>query len=170
MAAEKGWIKLYRDILGHWVYEDPLALKVWVTLLCMANHESRKILLNNETLDIRRGQLWTSIRKLSIVTGMTRKTVEIKLKLLQSDGMIFVDAKRGLGTLISVRNYGDYQDFSHGDGDTQGYTQGDTQGDKVETPRGTHSTHKQELNNYKHYEALKNNGLAPDDPDYFEEV
>lgn len=170
MAIDKGWIKLYRDILGHWVYEDPLLLKIWVTLLCLANHENRKIPLNNETVDIKRGQLWTSIRKLSIVTGMTRKTVEIKLKLLQSDGMIFVDTKRGLGTLISVRNYGDYQGFSDNDGDTKGDTQGDTQGDKVETHRGTRSTHKQELKHYKHYEALKNNGLAPDDPDYFEEV
>lgn len=172
MSSRKGWIKLYRDITEHWVYHDPLLLKMWITILCTANHEPRKILINNNTVEINRGQFWTSIRKLALRTEMTRKTVEAKLDLLQSDGMIYVDSRPGVGTLITVCNYGLYQGFFDDFGDTQGDTSGDTQGDKVETLRGTRSTHKQEVNNDKALlkNGKKNNGLPPDDPDYFEEV
>ena len=169
--ASKGWIKLYRDITEHWVYTDPLLLKMWVTLLCSANHEPRKIVVNNKMMDIRRGQFWTSIRKLALKTGMTRKTVEAKLDLLQDDRMIFVDSLVGVGTLITVCNYERFQGIFDSSGDTDGDTLGDTQGATVETQRGTRNTHKQE---YKNDKALlkngKNNGLPPDDPDYFEEV
>lgn len=171
MPSSKGWIKLYRDITEHWVYADPLLLKMWITIICTANHELRKIVVNNEMMDIKRGQFWTSIRKLALKTGMTRKTVEAKLTLLMNDGMIFVDSRVGVGTLITVRNYERFQGFFDASGDTAGDTHGDTQGDNVETLRGTLNTHKQE---YKNDKALlkngKNNGLPPDDPDFFEEV
>lgn len=171
MTAKKGWIKLHRDITEHWVYQDPLLLQMWITLLCYANYEPRDIPVNNQMLHLRRGQFWTSIRKLALITGMTRKTVEAKLNLLQSDGMIYVDSRQGVGTLVTVRNYAVYQGFSEGVGDTEGDTAGDTEGDKVETLRGTPNTHNEEIN---HYKALgkkeKKFGLAPGDPDYFEEV
>lgn len=173
MSSKKGWIKLYRDITEHWVFRDPLLLKMWVTILCSANHEPRKILINNQMIEIHRGQFWTSIRKLALKTEMTRKTVEKKLNLLQSDGMIYVDSQTGAGTLITICNYGLYQGFFDGVGDTAGYTAGDTQGDKVETLRGTLSTHKQEYKNDKELiknEKKKDGPLLGDYSGDFEEV
>lgn len=152
MSSKKGWIKLHRDIVEHWVYQDPLLLQMWITLLCFANYEPKDIVINNQKVHLNRGQFWTSIRKLAIITGMTRKTVEAKLNLLQSDGMIYVDSWQGVGTLVTVRNYGLYQGFSEGVGDTQGDTAGDTQGDTEETLRGTPNTHNLED---KHYKALQ---------------
>lgn len=175
MSSKKGWIKLYRDITEHWVYQDPLLLKVWITVLCLANHDDHRILINNNMTTIHRGQFWTSIRKLSSYMNMDKDTVKKKLDLLQSDGMIYLDSQKGRGTLLTVLNYSVYQNFSgtpaDNFSDTGWDTSRDTDWDKVQTQSGTQSRHKQE---YKNDKALlkngKNNGLPPDHPDYFEEV
>lgn len=171
MSSEKGWIKLHRDILGHWVYEDPLLLKLWITLLCKANHEEKKITINKDTLVIHRGQFWTSIRKISVLTDMTQKTTSKKLSQLQNDGMIFLEIREGVGTLITINNYGQYQDFSAGSGSTQDRTNDRTNDRTGGAHRTALSTNKQEDKNDKAlFKNVKNNGLPPDDPDYFEEV
>ena len=107
--------------------------------------------------------------------NMSKDTVSKKLKLLQSDGMIYVDSRKGIGTLITVRNYGLYQDFLSGStdtlSDTSWDTKSDTVSDKVQTYTRTWSSHKQEYKNYKNDKEVKNNnGLPPDHPDYFEEI
>lgn len=177
MPTEKGWVKLHRNIMDHWVYQDPLLLKIWITFLCMANHEDKKILLDGELIVIHRGQFWTSIRKLSMRTGLNHKTVERKVKLLAEDGMIFVDARQGRGTLITISKYADYQGFSEDVWDTRGYTAGDTKGYTTGTLRGTLMGHKQELKNdkalLKNEEEIGASPSGPADGDYsdgFEEV
>lgn len=173
MSSNKGWIKLQRDIVEHWVFKDPLLLKIWIMILCTANHEDKKILINNELQIIHRGQFWTSIRRLAREAGVTPKTVTVKLELLQNDGMIYVDSRQGVGTLLTVCNYGLYQAFSAPLVNTSGYTSDDTSGHKVETHLGTQTTYKQEVKNNKALiknEKKKDNGLPPEDPDYFEEV
>lgn len=176
MSSKKGWIKLYRDITEHWVFRDPLLLKIWIDILFMANHESKKIPLNNQLIEIHRGQFWTSVRKLSARWNIDTKTTAKKLKLLQSDGMIYVDSRKGYGTLVTVQNYGVYQDFSEGDSHTYSHTNSHKVSHKDSHKVGFESPseipYKQE---YKNDKALikngkKNNGLPPDDPDYFEEV
>ena len=171
----KGWIKLHRDIIEHWVFEDPLLLKTWILLIAKANHEDKKIMINGKHLTVHRGQFWTSIRKLSGALNMGINTVHRKLDALQNDGMIFMDTYKGIGTLITVRNYATYQDFqtnkNEDSGYTNGYTNGYAGGDKSGTPPDTLMDHKQELKNYiSTNKALKNNGLPPDHPDYFEEI
>lgn len=172
MASRKGWVKIYRDIIDHWVYRDPLTLKIWITLIVRANHEPTKIQIKNQLIDVQRGQFWTSLRRLAMVTDMTPKTVKKRLTVLQSDGMIYVDSSKGLGTLITVRNYGDYQSISEDNGNTVDYTVDYTTDHRVETQRDTRRTHKQEVKNDKNDTRMKrkNNGLPPDHPDYFEEV
>lgn len=172
-----GWIKLHRDILDHWVLSDPVMLKVWIFLLLKVNHEERKISVNGKPMVIAEGQMWTSIRKLSVNLDLGINTVKRKLAILQSDGMIYVDSRKGIGTLLTVRNYGLYQGFrapkKTTGGYTDGYTDGYNPGTLTDTPTDTQVDYKQEYKNYKNYKndkELKNNGLPPDHPDYFEEV
>ena len=170
MGTDKGWIKLYRNILEHWVYDDPLLLKIWLTAVLLANHDDRKIMINGKTVTIHRGQFWTSIRKFSMRVNMGVNTVHRKLDILQKDDMLFVDSRKGIGTLITVRNYALYQDFQDPKKHTNGYTNGYTDGYNYGTQSDTQVDHKQELKNYKNDKELKNNGLPPDHPDYFEEI
>ena len=176
MAANKGWIKLYRDITEHWIFRDPLLLKIWIDILIMANHEPSKVPVKNQLIEIHQGQFWTSIRKLADRWEIDKTTVARKLKLLQSDSMIYVDSQAGHGTLITVRNYGIYQGFSSGmsdrESDNESDRESDNTSDNTQTENRTENRHKQEVKNIRmtKNEKKKTNGLPPDHPDYFEEV
>lgn len=165
----KGWIKLHRDILNHWVISDPILLKVWIFLLLRVNHEERTILVNGKTIVISQGQAWTSIRKLSVALDMGINTVKRKLAILQKNEMIFVDSQKGVGTLITVRNYALYQGFEPAKKTDSGYTGGYTDGYKCGTHADTQVDHKQEYkNDIRMNKEIKNIGAAPSD--VFEEV
>ena len=167
MSSKKGWVKIYRDLREHWVFSDPVLLRMWIDILLTANHEPNKATVKNQIIDIKRGQFWTSYRKMALRWGMDVKTVKKSLGLLQNDGMITVDARRGYGTLITVENYKVYQDFSEESSHRESHRESHRQG--FENP--TENPYKQETNNDKEcIKNGKNTGLAPGDPDYFEEV
>jgi hypothetical protein len=60
-----GWIKLYRDIQNHWIWDDPQRLKWWIDLLLLANHKEGKTLINGELTTIQTGAHLTSEIKLA---------------------------------------------------------------------------------------------------------
>lgn len=172
MDNKRGWIKLYRDIQDHWVYQDPAVFRMWVDILMMANHEPRKVELKTkkQLITVGRGQFWTSYRSLSRRWGMSDKTIKKWLTLLQGDGMIYIDSKPNSGTLVTVRNYAVYQDFSEDDDDNvydKGY---DNVYDKVSTKVTTKVPIEQELKNISTTKNGKKIYGRPGDPDYAEEV
>lgn len=174
MSSKNGWVKIYRDITKHWVFDDPLLFKIWLDIVLSANHEPKKFSIKNDLIEVQRGQFWTSIRKLAVRWGIDKDTVSKKLNLLQSDGMIFVDSQPRKGTMITVRNYGVYQDFSDDDTDSLSDKDSDKDSDKKsykeQTKNRTKNRHEQEYkNDIRMNKKEKNSGLTPDDPDYFEE-
>lgn len=108
---EGGWIKLYRSIRKHWIWEDPQKLKWWLDILLQANHQEKKILLGNELAIIEKGSFHTSIVKLSERWKVDRKTVKKFLNLLQEDNMISLKTSKK-GTTLKISNYNDYQAIS----------------------------------------------------------
>lgn len=130
MDKNKGWIKLYRSIEDHWLwqYEKFNYQSAWVDLLMMVNHEPRKIHIADKIITLQPGQKWTSIRKLAERWKWKDEKVSKFLKLLESDGMIHKESNR-LGTLLTVVNYGDFQGRADTSGDTLGDTSGGTDGD-----------------------------------------
>jgi len=108
--AGYGYIKVYRDMRGHWIWDNSLYFKWWVDLLFSANYIDKKILVNGELITIHRGAFLTSEVKLSEKWNTTRKTVRKFLALLQSDGMIVAAKSRQSGTIITICNYKKYQD------------------------------------------------------------
>ncbi len=171
MAQNMGWIKLHRSIRKHWIFQDPVLLRIWLDLLLSANHEPGKIIVKNQLIEIGRGQFWTSVRKLAVRWDLNKETVQTKLRLLQSDGMIYVDSRQGYGTLLTIRNYSVYQGFDGDNPDSDPDNDPDSNPYNTRTEIRTEIRHKQEINNAE--ECLKNGknmGLAPGDPDYFEEV
>lgn len=104
-----GWIKLYRDIQDHWIWQNPQKLKWWLDIILLANYQDNKFLLGNDLMLVERGQFHTSEIKLSERWGVDRKTVRKFLDLLQNDGMISVEKSRQIGTTIKVSNYNGYQ-------------------------------------------------------------
>ena len=65
----KGWICLHRKILESDVWmddEEPFDKRsAWVDLLLMANHKENSMIFDGHKLVVERGQIVTSVRKLS---------------------------------------------------------------------------------------------------------
>lgn len=106
----QGWIKLHRQIRDHWLYkEKPYSkFQAWIDLLLSANHETKKVVLGNELIEVERGSFITSKRKLIDKWGWSNTKVDNFMNILLSDGMIEYksDTKK---TLVSIVNYEDYQ-------------------------------------------------------------
>lgn len=127
----EGWLKLYRSIQNHWLWEDkPFSRgQAFIDLLLMANHKDNKILFNGELIEVKRGSRITSLRQLSEAWGWSTKKTKKFLELLEKDNMITVksDNKK---TLVTIENYGVYQEV----GNTE-ETQEKHQGNSEETQR-----------------------------------
>lgn len=104
-----GWVKLYRSIQDHWIWDNPVYLKWWLDLILMANHKPNKVLVNGEIETIDIGERLTSEVKLSERWEVDRKTVRKFLSLLEKEGMISVKKSRQKGTTYKVSKYKDYQ-------------------------------------------------------------
>lgn len=120
----EGWIKLHREIVDHWIWQDPFKLRAWLDLIMLANHKPKKILINGQLVTIDVGQHWTSYEHLATRWGCSKNRVVRFLKLLKDDEMITYKSTPN-GTLINVVNYRVYQGFSE-DSDTLMDTPTDT--------------------------------------------
>jgi len=105
-----GYIKLYRDIQTHWLWEDKPFSKgqAWIDLLLTANHEEAQTIIGNEIITIERGCLITSEVKLAERWGWSRTKVRDFLSMLIREQMI--DKKSdNKKTWIKVLNYDIWQ-------------------------------------------------------------
>lgn len=105
-----GWISLHRKIQEHWLYPNGTFSKyeAWLDLLLQVNHEAKKVMFDDELIEVERGQRITSIRKLSDRWKWSRTKVVNFLNLLENEKMITLkkDSKK---TVITVENYDFYQ-------------------------------------------------------------
>lgn len=109
-----GYIKLFRQFQSHWIWKlkEPFDKRsAWLDLLMTANHKNTKILFEGSLIEIERGQLLTSKRKLSEKWMWNRRTVDKYLALLEQDGMVTTKCTTKC-TIITIVNYGNYQRFS----------------------------------------------------------
>ena len=154
----EGWIKLYRSIRKHWLWEDAEKLKWWIDILLQANHKSRKILIGNDLINIERGSFHTSILKLSERWQVDRKTVKKFLDLLAKDNMLTIETSKK-GTTLKVSNYEDYQAISECENPNKVDNSMDNDmGNGMDNSvpiKSQQSGHKQELKNYKNDNNVK---------------
>jgi hypothetical protein len=108
----EGYIKLYRQITEHWLWQrKPFSPgQAWLDIILMANHEENKFPLGNEIIEIERGEWVTSEIKLMNRWGWSKAKVRAFLNLLQNDSMIDkkTDSKK---TILKVLNYSVWQDI-----------------------------------------------------------
>lgn len=145
--ADKGWIKLHRSLQDCWIWtiEEPFDKRsAWVDLLMLANHKDVKLMFNGELTNIERGQILTSIRKLSNRWKWSTNKVYRFLNQLENDFMVERKSDNSR-TLLSIVKYGVYQYV----GNTDEYTDGYTIETPTDTPSDTPSEYKQEYKNIK---------------------
>lgn len=108
--ASRGWIKLYRSIRDHYLWDEkPFSrLQAWLDLLLTASHEDSKFLLGGSLIETKAGDIVTSEQKLMERWGWSKTKTRKFLSLLESDHMIEKKADRKK-TTISIVNWGKFQ-------------------------------------------------------------
>ena len=104
-----GWIKVHRALIDHWCATEPEALAVWVRLLCEANFESKKSMINGCLIEVERGQLVFGLDAFSKKSGVSVAKLRRIISMLESDGMISRQ-KTSKYSLISIACYDKYQE------------------------------------------------------------
>ena len=157
-----GWIKLYRQLQDCWIWLDKEQFdkrSAWVDLLLTANHSDKKILFNGELITVKRGQILTSVRKLSAKWKWSVNKIYRFLKLLESDEMLQKESDKDR-TLLTIVNYSIFQCFEYTNENSNGNTNGNsdkyTSETPTETPTNTPTEHKQECKEYKNDKNVKN--------------
>lgn len=124
----RGYVKIYRCIEDDPLWTDnrePFCKRAaWIDLILQANHKDSSFIMGMQKISVRRGQKWTSSIKLAERWGWSRKKVMAYLRLLESDGKVWIETTKK-GQLITIVNYDVYQGFLKGRG-TTGDTTDDT--------------------------------------------
>ena len=145
---DKGWIKLYRQIQDNIIWNDSEPFdrrSAWIDLILMANTQNKDIMYRGQTIKIKRGQVYTSIRKLSSRWHWSRDKVNRFIKMLIFTHMVERDNRTHNATLLTIVKYGDFQNRQDTNKSTNKSTDKDT--DK--------STDKSLLKNIKNNKRIK---------------
>ena len=78
----EGFITVHRQMMKHWIWDEPEALKFWMALLLEANWEEKKTMFNGSLLTVGRGQLVLGLIKYSRKLGISEKLIRWYLNLL----------------------------------------------------------------------------------------
>ena len=160
MADEKdlGWVRIHRKIQDCWIWnvDTPFDERsAWIDLFMQANHKDIKMLFGGELITVKRGERITSIRTLANRWKWSRDKVSRFLKLLESDNMITRDSDNHR-TLLTMVNYGLYQDWSDTERTQNGQEQGHTPDTDKATPKPQARPHPGTNNNDNNYNNDKN--------------
>lgn len=98
------WVKLYDSLLEWRWHERPEIVSMFVHLLILANSRDR----DYEGTQVKRGQLITSLRDLSDLTGISIQSTRTSLAHLEETGEITRESTHK-GTIITICKYADYQ-------------------------------------------------------------
>lgn len=105
----EGWIKISRNILTHWIFQDERWLKWWLDILLNANYEDGKTCVKGRIIEVKRGQLIASSHSLAQKWGCNRLTAMKFLQILKNDGMIIDHQIDHQINVITICKYEEYQ-------------------------------------------------------------
>jgi hypothetical protein len=130
----EGWIKLHRKITEWDWYDDANTFRLFIHLLLLANSKDA----NWRGINIKRGELITSVAHLSEDLKLTSKQIRLSLEKLKKTSEI--DTQRANNaTMITIYKYDSYQAYDKVEGQTKGQpkdkpraNEGQTEGNKQE--------------------------------------
>jgi uncharacterized phage protein (TIGR02220 family) len=102
--SDQGWVCFYRKIKTWEWYSTPNMLHILFHLIVSANHKDGKW----QGVDVKRGQLITGRKAISVDTGISEQSVRTCLTRLERTGEITQKSTNKF-SIITVCNYDDYQ-------------------------------------------------------------
>ena len=153
MAKGKGWIKVDRSLVDHWLWEQkPYSYgQAWIDLLLMANYDEGKTFHDGNVKIVNRGEIICTFEYLAKRLGWDRKKVRKYINALLADKMVTVKSTTH-GTTITLVNYGKYQVG----GTTKKTTEGTNDGQPLPQPLPTQKENK-EINKYIYIKGNQKN-------------
>ena len=106
---EMGWVKIHRKLLRSGVWGNPVYLQVWLWCIIRANRIDRVVPFNGMDISLKRGEFITGRKKATLEMPISEQKYRSALKYLESTNRITIKPTN-LFSIISVVNYGDYQD------------------------------------------------------------
>lgn len=101
-----GWIKISRDIINWEWFDTPGMVQLFIYLLVKANYADKEW----HDVIVRRGQLVTSVAKISADTGLSTQVVRTCLNRLKSTNTITIKTTNKY-TIVTINRYDDYQSY-----------------------------------------------------------
>lgn len=127
-----GWIALHRKIRDSYIWDLPGSQRlVAIEIFLGANWEDRTWVTHDESVDIPRGEMVTSVRQLAARAGVSEGCARRALKALERGETVKIRATHQR-THITVLNYAQYQDLDEvgrrTNGSANGCANGSTNG------------------------------------------
>lgn len=162
MKSKKGYIRLYRKIWDNFLFNSDERFDrrtAWIYLIFRANYEEEKVTIRGIVYTISRGQFIDNATHLAEVFRWDRKTVLRFLNLLEREGMITRTTVMN-GSIITITNYKEYQDFKASDDSADGTADGTA--DDTLRGQSVSSDQRTLFNKYKERERreIKDNARA----------
>jgi hypothetical protein len=101
-----GWIKISRDIINWEWFDTPGMVQLFIYLLVKANYTDKEW----HDMVVRRGQLVTSVAKISADTGLSTQVVRTCLNRIKSTNTITIKTTNKF-TIVTINRYDDYQSY-----------------------------------------------------------
>jgi hypothetical protein len=110
--AMEGWIKLHRQLCNHelWLSEPFTRGQAWVDLLLLANHKDGFIRVRGQRIEVKRGQVGWSQKRLAERWKWSRKKVSNFLNELEKMEHQIEQQKNRVTSIITIVNFDKYQE------------------------------------------------------------
>lgn len=103
----RGYVKVWRKIKESPWYKKPNVSHLAQHLIREANHDSQRLFLNSEIIELNRGQIITGRKELSRETGLTEQEIRTAINsLIKCDFLTSKSTNRF--TIITICNYEQY--------------------------------------------------------------
>lgn len=103
-----GWVKIHRSLLNDRYDGFDIGLLTW--LIMAANYQDGKSKAGTKSgrIEVKRGQVVTSISEIANELKWDRRTIRKRLKIFQNEGIIYAKVDNH-GCIITICNYDSYQ-------------------------------------------------------------
>lgn len=112
MGSNKGFILLHRSIMENPAWDDPEPWskgQAWIDLIMLANYQATILTIEGKKVQVQRGEVLTSIRKLAERWHWSTTKVRTYLMFLSEQNMIEQRKGSSRYTVIFLKNYEKYQ-------------------------------------------------------------
>ena len=104
-----GWIKVFRSIRNHWIWQDERKLKWWIDILLEVNHSEKPVSIGYRVFTCNRGECLVSLQSWGMRWNVSKSVVNNFFTMLENDGMIKT-VNETVTTRLVVCNYESYQE------------------------------------------------------------